>query len=80
MICFGDVAFAVCVVLGPIFVPFFIVPKLDWLFWGWLRAYMQFAFYKLVATIVVMRSWSTEMVRAAPAQPQDATFFHFLPT
>ena len=22
---------------GPIFVPFFIVPKLDWLFWGWLQ-------------------------------------------
>jgi hypothetical protein len=75
---FGDIACAVCVVLGPIFVPFFIVPKLDWLFWGWLRAYMQFAFYKLVATIVVSIVVDG-MVRAAPAQPQDATFFHFLP-
>jgi hypothetical protein len=35
---YGYVAAAVCVLLGPIFIPFFIVPKLDWLFWGWLKA------------------------------------------
>jgi hypothetical protein len=76
---FGDIACAVCVVLGPIFVPFFIVPKLDWLFWGWLRAYMQFAFYKLVATIVVSIVVDG-MMRGSPPEPQNATFFHFLPT
>jgi hypothetical protein len=75
---FGDIACAVCVVLGPLFVPFFIVPKLDWLFWGWLRAYMQFAFYKLIATIVVGIVVDGVM-RAAPAPGQNATFFHFLP-
>src|SRR4051794_22811489 len=36
VIAFGLIASAVCGLLGPIFVPFFIVPKLDWLFWGWL--------------------------------------------
>ena len=35
--------------LGPIFIPFFIVPKLDFLFWGWLRAFIGFSFYKVVA-------------------------------
>ena len=38
VIAFGLIATAVCALLGPIFVPFFIVPKLDWLFWGWLRS------------------------------------------
>lgn len=32
VIAFGLIASAVCALLGPIFVPFFIVPKLDWLF------------------------------------------------
>jgi hypothetical protein len=35
VIAFGLIASAVCALLGPIFVPFFLVPKLDWLFWGW---------------------------------------------
>ena len=38
-----------CVLLGPIFVPFLIVPKLDWLFWGWFKAFIGFAFYQVIA-------------------------------
>ena len=33
--------------LGPIFIPFLVFDKLDWLFWGWLRAYLGFSFYKV---------------------------------
>jgi len=44
VIAFGLIASAVCGLLGPIFVPFFIVPKLDWLFWGWLKAFIQYSF------------------------------------
>ena len=43
VIAYGFVATAVCVLVGPIFVPFFIVPKLEWLFWGWLRCFLQYA-------------------------------------
>jgi hypothetical protein len=50
---FGLVATAVCVLLGPIFIPFFIVPHLDWLFWGWLKCFIQYAFYQVVAAAVV---------------------------
>jgi type IV secretory pathway VirB6-like protein len=49
VIAFGYVAAAIAVLLGPIFIPFFIVPKLEWLFWGWLRALIQYAFYPVVA-------------------------------
>ena len=38
VIAYGYVAAAVCVLIGPIFIPWFIVPKMDWLFWGWLKA------------------------------------------
>ena len=53
IIAYGFVATAVCVLVGPIFVPFFIVPKLEWLFWGWLRCFLQYAFYEVIAAAVV---------------------------
>lgn len=53
VIMFGYVATAVLVLLGPVFIPFKIVPKMDWLFWGWFRAFIQFAFYQVVATAYV---------------------------
>jgi hypothetical protein len=49
VIAYGLVATAVCVLIGPIFVPFLIVPKLDWLFWGWFKAFLGFSFYQVVA-------------------------------
>jgi TrbL/VirB6 plasmid conjugal transfer protein len=49
VIAFGYVAAAIAVLLGPVFIPFFIVPGLEWLFWGWLKALIQYAFYPVVA-------------------------------
>ena len=54
MIAFGLIASAVCGLLGPIFVPFFIVPKLDWLFWGWLKSFIQYSFIPVVAIAFLM--------------------------
>src|SRR2546422_6448289 len=45
----GWVAQGICVLLGPVFIPFFIVPQMEWLFWGWLKALMQYSFYPVVA-------------------------------
>jgi hypothetical protein len=53
IIAYGFIATAVCVLVGPIFVPFFIVPKLEWLFWGWFRCFLQYAFYQVIAAAVV---------------------------
>src|SRR5712691_8485237 len=54
VIAFGLIASAVCALLGPIFVPFFIVPKLDWLFWSWLKAFIQDSFIPVVAVAFLM--------------------------
>ena len=53
VIAFGFIATAVCVLVGPVFIPFFIVPKLEWLFWGWFKAFLQYAFYQVIAAAVV---------------------------
>jgi hypothetical protein len=50
---FGLVATGVAVLVGPVFVPFFIVPHLDWIFWGWLKSLLQYAFYQVIAQAFV---------------------------
>jgi len=49
IVAYGAIAATIIGVLGPIFIPFLVVDKLDWLFWGWLKAYLGFSFYKVIA-------------------------------
>jgi type IV secretory pathway VirB6-like protein len=49
IVAYGAIAATIIGLLGPIFIPFFVFDKLDWLFWGWLKAYLGFSFYKVVA-------------------------------
>ena len=53
VISFGYAASGVCMLLGPVFIPFFIVPTMEWMFWGWLRAFLQYSFYPVVANAYV---------------------------
>src|SRR3984893_11764259 len=54
VVAFGLIASAVCALVGPIFVPFFIVPALDWLFWSWFKAFIQYAFITVIAFAFLM--------------------------
>jgi hypothetical protein len=69
VIAYGFIATAVCVLVGPLFVPFFIVPRLEWLFWGWFRCFLQYAFYQVVASAVVfiMANLMVGALRLPPA-------------
>ena len=49
ILAYGAIASTIIGLLGPIFIPFLVFDKLDWLFWGWLKAYLGFSFYKVVA-------------------------------
>jgi len=53
VIAFGLVATGVAVLVGPVFIPFFLVPQLDWLFWGWFKSLLQYAFYQVIAQAFV---------------------------
>ena len=52
VVIYGAIGQGVCLILGPLFLPWFLVPKLDFLFWSWFRSLLQFSFYQLVAAIV----------------------------
>ena len=68
---YGFVAEAVCVLVGPIFIPFFIVPKMEWLFWGWLKCFMQYAFYQVIAaaTMFIMGNLVIAVLTQPPFYP-----------
>jgi hypothetical protein len=53
VVAYGFIASAVCVLVGPVFIPFFIVPRMEWLFWGWFRCFIQYSFYQVIAAAVV---------------------------
>jgi len=54
---YGMVAVAVVAMIGPLFIPFYIFPGLDWLFTSWLRAFIGYALYRVVAEVYVF-IWS----------------------
>jgi len=53
VVSFSMIASAVCGLVGPLFVPFFIVPTLEWLFWGWLKAFVQYSFMLVIANAFI---------------------------
>lgn len=55
---FAKIAMAILIAIGPIFIPFMIVPKMDFLFWGWLKAMVQYSLYSAIA-IIQLNIWTT---------------------
>jgi hypothetical protein len=68
VVSFGMIASAVCALLGPLFIPFFIVPTLEWLFWNWLKAFVQYSFMPVVANafIFVFERFLSRFLQSLP--------------
>ena len=66
IVAYGAIASTIVGLLGPIFIPFLVFDKLDWLFWGWLKAFIGFSFYQVVASafIYVFSTVLTQMFAA----------------
>ena len=70
IIAYGAIGATIIGLLGPVFIPWMVFSKTDFLFWGWLKAFLGFEFYKVVAAatmsvmshllITYLTSWSDE--------------------
>ncbi len=49
ILAYGAIGATVIGILGPVFIPWMVFGKTDFLFWGWLKAFLGFEFYKVVA-------------------------------
>ena len=69
VVSFSLVSSSVCALVGPLFVPFFIVPTLEWLFWGWLKAFVQYSFTIVIANAFtfVFERFLSGFLRTLPA-------------
>lgn len=62
----AQIALALTMLLGPVFIPFILVPQLSWLFWGWFRTLLIYSLYGAVSATVfrVMAELGLEVIRA----------------
>ncbi|MDP2835182.1 MAG: type IV secretion system protein [Pseudomonadota bacterium] len=58
IILMADVLVAIGLTLGPIMIPFYLMPVLSFLFDGWLRFMITAGFFKLVATIMLALTYN----------------------
>lgn len=49
----GFVMQAILILLGPIFIPFFLFPGLEFAFWGWFKSFWQYSFYRVFAAAAI---------------------------
>ena len=49
IIAYGAIGATIIGLLGPVFIPWMVFDKTEFLFWGWLKAFVGFEFYKVVA-------------------------------
>lgn len=61
---FAKIAIAILIAIGPLFIPFMVVPKMDFLFWGWFKALIQYSLYNAIA-MIMLNIWCTIITRYA---------------
>ncbi|HUB00094.1 MAG TPA: type IV secretion system protein [Terracidiphilus sp.] len=49
IIAYGAIGATIIGLVGPVFIPWMVFNKTEFLFWGWLKAFVGFEFYKVVA-------------------------------
>jgi hypothetical protein len=49
IIAYGAIGASIVGLVGPVFIPWMVFSKTEFLFWGWLKAFVGFEFYKVVA-------------------------------
>ena len=46
------VGLMVAVIIGPIFIPFVLVPQLDWLFWSWIKSLFKLTIHMMIGAVI----------------------------
>lgn len=49
IVAYGAIGATIIGLVGPVFIPWMVFNKTEFLFWGWLKAFIGFEFYKVVA-------------------------------
>ena len=81
-IVWAQLAITIALLLGPVFIPFLVLPPLSFLFWGWFKTMLTYSLYSAIAAAVfrVSSQVGVEVLRglAAPGPYQTAAGFSTL--
>lgn len=81
LFCVNIVAFiavGIASLLGPLLVPWLIVPRLSWLFWNWLSFMLKYSFYRVIASAITF-IWANVLVTFLDSSVHgDYTLTHML--
>ena len=81
-IVWAQLAITIALLLGPVFIPFLVLPPLSFLFWGWFKTMLTYSLYSAIAAAVfrVSSQVGVEVLRglAAPGPYQTAEGFSTL--
>jgi len=73
IIAYGAIGASIIGLVGPVFIPWMVFDKTEFLFWGWLKAFIGFEFYKVVAaaTLSVMSHLLIEYFTSGASNMSD---------
>jgi hypothetical protein len=54
----GYMGVGVLILMGSLTIPFFVWPRMSWVFWNWLQALLEFSFWRVISTAIVY-VWAT---------------------
>ena len=74
-IIWAELAMSIALLLGPIFIPFLVLPQLSFLFWGWFKTLLTYSLYAAVAAAVfrVSSAVGVNVIAALTAPGEYAT-------
>jgi type IV secretory pathway VirB6-like protein len=80
IIAYGAIGATVIGLLGPVFIPWMVFDKTEFLFWGWLKAFIGFEFYKVVAaaTMSVLSHLLIQYLTSGAMQADSASHLIYL--
>ena len=72
----GQIALAISLLLGPVFIPWIVVPQLSFLFWSWLRTLLVYSLYGAVAAVIfrIISELGVRVVEQWAVSVDDALF------
>lgn len=54
ILAYGFVALGVLILVGPVFIPFLMVPNMEWLAMNWFKCLIQYAFYPVIGNAFIL--------------------------
>jgi TrbL/VirB6 plasmid conjugal transfer protein len=82
IIAYGAIGATIVGLVGPVFIPWMVFDKTEFLFWGWLKAFVGFEFYKVVAAAtlsVISHLLITYLTSGAMHADSAASLIYLMP-